>query len=526
MSDVVSAFELLPAQEGFWFSKAKILGYGGAMGGGKTRCLCEWVFDYCLDNPGLKGVLARFAHTSIIESTRKIMLEQVLPAELIAHKKESGGEDYVRLTNGSEIHFIGLSDPVKQFSTEVGIIGVDEAHEVPETAVLLLNTRDRQRCRACIGAGVQQCDHYPHRLALAFNPENPGHWLYQWFFLAGAVDTALGKYKPQLFPTGATRSLGSAEFFFANARDNPYLDPSYVEQNLAGLPELLRRRYLEGEWLYVSGQPFFDIDAIQGYDQEFVKPPKVIAKSQGDPNGENRKDVCRLRPDKDGGWWVWEPPVRGTLDDQGNRLLPARYLLAVDVAQGTANDYSAIQVLRLDTLEQVAEYQAQVDTAALAIECARAGRVYNVAEIAVEKTGGWGWAVISDLEKLRYPRLFTKTVYDRLKKEWTDKLGFDTTVYTRAEALNTLERLTRDFDLKLRSSRCLAEMATFVWPERKRQMYGQSGPFDGIPQAQPGCNDDLVLALAIGVTVALKRPRSRQRVRTREQYSPQLVTGY
>jgi hypothetical protein len=526
MPDVDSEFQLLPAQAAFWLSDAKILGYGGAMGGGKTRCLCEWVFEHCLGLPGLKGVLARFAHTSIIESTRKIMLEQVLPPSLIAHKKESGGEDYIRLTNGSEIHFIGLSDPVKQFSTEVGIIGIDEAHEVPESAVLLLNTRNRQRCKTCIQNGTLLCDHFPHRIALAFNPENPGHYLYQWFFLAGAVQTTYGRRKEQLFPTNATRSLGTAEFFFANARDNPYLDPEYVNQNLAGLPELLRRRYLEGEWLYVSGQPFFDIDAIAAYDKEFVKPPKVMARSHGDPTGADNKDLCRLKPDRQGGWWVWEPPIRSTLDDQGNRLLPARYLLAVDVAQGSANDYSAVQVLRLDTLEQVAEFQGQIDTAELAIEVARVGRVYNVAEVAVEKTGGWGWAVISDLEKFKYPRLYTKTVYDRLQKQWTDKLGFDTTVYTRAEALNTLEQLTRDFELKLRSSRCLAEMATFVWPERRRQAYGQSGPFDGIPQAQPGCNDDLVLALAIGVTVALKRPRRRTREQRRERYTPELVTGY
>src|SRR5262249_32426423 len=147
-----------------------------------------------------------------------------------------------------------------------------------------------------------------------------------------------------------------------------------------GLPELLRRRYLEGEWLYVSGKPFFDMDAIQGYDKDFIGTPKVIARSLGDPRGENPKDVCRLKPDRDGGWWVWEPPVRSATDEQGNRLLPARYLLAVDVAQGSANDYSAVQVLRLDTLEQVAEFQGQIDTAELAVECARAGRVYNLAE--------------------------------------------------------------------------------------------------------------------------------------------------
>jgi hypothetical protein len=69
-------------------------------------------------------------------------------------------------------------------------------------------------------------------------------------------------------------------------------------------------------------------------------------------------------------------------------------------------------------------------------------------------------------------------------------------------------------------------MATFVWPERKKVQYGQSGPFEGIPQAQPGCNDDLVLSLAIGVAVALKRPRRRGTPAPPERYQPSLVTGY
>jgi hypothetical protein len=81
------------------------------MGGGKSRALCEVVFNEMLDHPGLKAVLARAQHTSIIETTKKTMVEQVIPPDLITHRKQSGGEDYLQLWNGSVCHFIGLDDP-------------------------------------------------------------------------------------------------------------------------------------------------------------------------------------------------------------------------------------------------------------------------------------------------------------------------------------------------------------------------------------------------------------------------------
>src|SRR3954471_15290182 len=88
-----SEFRPLPPQRAFLASKAMIRGYGGAVGGGKSRTGCEAVFNECLDHPGLIALIARDAHTSIVETTKKTMLEQVIPHELITHRKASMGED-------------------------------------------------------------------------------------------------------------------------------------------------------------------------------------------------------------------------------------------------------------------------------------------------------------------------------------------------------------------------------------------------------------------------------------------------
>ena len=81
--------------------------------------------------------------------------------------------------------------------------------------------------------------------------------------------------------------------------------------------------------------------------------------------------------------------------------------------------------------------------------------------------------------------------------------------------LDTLDRVLREGELDLRDLATVNELATFV--------RGDSGK----PEAQPGCNDDLVMALAIAVTVAADQPRQLIRLRN-DQYRPAVssVTGY
>jgi hypothetical protein len=516
VKEVDSVFEPLPPQWAFFESDARVLGYGGAMGGGKSRCLCEWVFDACLSYPGLQAVIARQSHVSIVESTRKIMIQQVIPPDVLRASRtvESGGKDFIQLPNGSTIHFIGLDDPGKQFSTEIGLAAFDEAHQIEEDDVLLIRTRLRQRCPECIRANTADCGHYPRRIALGFNPENPGHWLYQWFISGAAMDLwpdgkLRGYHKPELFAAGGDRPLGDAEFIFSKATDNTYLPPSYIEQELGGLKPLLRKRYLEGQWLYVSGQSFFDVDALEHYAQ-VVKPPWRIGITEGDPTARNRKDKPRMRVDRNGNWWVWKPPIREREDEDGEKLPAHRYVAAIDVSSGTANDFSAIQVIDVDAFSQVAEYQGLIDPDLLAVEAARIGLIYNDALLAPEITGGWGASVVRKLESLKYRRIYTRRVEDRLAKKFTDVLGWDTTNASRSYMTDKLEEVLREREFGLVSPRCLSELASFVYPKKKGR-----GEFELKPQAQAGANDDLVITLAMAVAVVLKQPKELRRPKER-----------
>jgi hypothetical protein len=123
---IVSSYEPQPRQIAFHTSKAKVRAYGGAMGGGKTRALCEDVFQDMLDNPGIQIPVFRLKHVSIAETTKRTMLQEVIPPELLrtARGRQSGGEDYIRLPNGSTVHFAGMDDPFGGSRRELGGLGV------------------------------------------------------------------------------------------------------------------------------------------------------------------------------------------------------------------------------------------------------------------------------------------------------------------------------------------------------------------------------------------------------------------
>ena len=480
------------------------------MGGGKSRAGCEIVFDAALDHAGLLGVVARQTHTSITATTRRTMLNQVVPQEVIAKTRRSNGEDWIELWNGSIIHFVGLDDPIRWYSSEIGIIFFDECQEIEEDTVLRLITRLRQQ-------GM------PNNAILTFNPGNPGHWLQRWF-IEGGEQTEHGLYKPELWMEGGIKPIGDAEFFFARAHDNPYLTEDYIS-TLEGQKEWIRRRYLEGLWEFISGNSFFDTEALRFYQQLAEKSPPLF---NGTTKGDIADDVAirlgkkkgpahdPLHVDPKGGpLSVWKRPVRDKIDPETGRDVKGhRYVISVDASSGRGDDYSAIQVIDVETFEQVAEWQGKQETGLVAEQVYRIGRLYNDAIVVCELTGGWGLAIDQVLKRYAYPRLYTRRVIDRLSQRWTDRTGFDTTIKMRSVVLEALETALREREFGLYSLRAVNELGTFVWSDKDKA------------EAQPGCNDDLVLSLAIGVHVASTLPREVQAAPQR-RWDPVLpAAGY
>jgi phage terminase large subunit len=192
--------------------------FGGAMGGGKSKWLCEEGKELSMMYPGNRGVICRYHLSDFKNSTLKTLLE-CLPEELISNHNRS--EHTITLVNGAEIIYMGLSEEEsisKLKSMEIGWFAIDEASEVPKSQFLLFQSRLRR---------ILPNGKAPKFFGLlASNPDDC--WLKDYFVLGGGGEDAI--FIPSL------------------PRDNPYLPSDYEQQLRKTYPEDWVRRFLEGSW--------------------------------------------------------------------------------------------------------------------------------------------------------------------------------------------------------------------------------------------------------------------------------------
>jgi len=182
------------------------------------------------------------------------------------------------------------------------------------------------------------------------------------------------------------------------------------------------------------------------------------------------------------GLLVWEKPVTG-----------ARYVFGADPAEGASGDNSSFDIVRLDTLTQVAHFannKLDVTTFADLIEeqARRYGNAYGLIE-----ANNHGHAVIARL-RTRYPRLLHQRVFDAASKSFVDKLGWRTTPKTKPILVRDLRAILepespRDDQLVVQCRATLQELEYFVQKYAGRNQYG----------ATSGRKDDRVISLALCV---------------------------
>ena len=185
----------------------------------------------------------------------------------------------------------------------------------------------------------------------------------------------------------------------------------------------------------------------------------------------------------DRNFWIWEGYQEG-----------AEYLLVGDVARGDGKDHSAFHIWRLDTFEQVAEYQGKPNLDDYSHIIYDAAKEYGFCLTVVENNS-LGIAVLEKLKELDHPNLYysvkgTHQYVDKLQAEGIANsiIGFSTTPKTRPLIIAKLEEFVRNKLIKINSARLYNEMTTFIWN-------------NGRAEAQRSYNDDLVMATAISCWV-------------------------
>ncbi len=222
----------------------------------------------------------------------------------------------------------------------------------------------------------------------------------------------------------------------------------YRRQIRADFRGLARQEYAEDceSCFLASGDSVFELEALEA---RLKTAPEPIERRQ---NGELE---------------IWLPPLKGK-----------QYLVAVDPAGGgSEGDYSAAQVLELETGLQCAEFAGHVGGLELARLVTALAAEYNQAWLVVERNNH-GSGVLALIE--------TVCGYGRVYRQG-GQAGWLTTSMSRPAALGRLDAALVEEPERFQSRKLLAECRSFV-----RRPDGGSG-------ARPGTHDDRVMAMAIGL---------------------------
>ena len=252
-------------------NKTNIITYGGSAGGGKSFVGCLWIVTLCLQYAGIRCLIGRAVLAQLKMTTLNTLFETLESMELKPneHFVYNAQSNVLTFNNKSTIVLKDLayypSDPL--FSSlggyELTACFIDEASEVSRMAYDILRSRLRFK--------LNQYKLIP-KVLLTCNPAQV--WIKSEF------------YQPYVEGTLAE----NLAFVPALPYDNPHLPPSYIEM-LKSLPEISRRRLLEGDWNYLDAS-----DAITNFDDI----SKCIYKFQ--PNMQDKKyltiDVARFGNDR------------------------------------------------------------------------------------------------------------------------------------------------------------------------------------------------------------------------------------
>lgn len=178
----------------------------------------------------------------------------------------------------------------------------------------------------------------------------------------------------------------------------------------------------------------------------------------------------------------YEDPVEGE-----------NYVLGGDTAEGDpGNDYSCGQVIGEDEFTQCAVIHGHYTPKNFAYACARVGRVYNNAMLAIERNNH-GHSCINTLQnQIYYPNVYHHMEYDDKAGKKVLKPGFPTTVKTRPIMISETVESVDGCEFEIQDKMTLSEARTFIWEGDKPMALGKNEGHN---------KDDRIIALCIAVYV-------------------------
>jgi hypothetical protein len=300
----------------------------GPAGSGKTRPICEWLHEWCINRPNIQALMVRKTERSLTGTALKTFRNEVIdynannlhgmtfpnlsgirPGEVKWYGGSAARPAAFEYSNGSTVTIGGMDNPTKFLSGAFDIIYVNEAIELTEEDVDTLRTRLR-------GTALN----HP-RLVMDTNPSYSTHWLNK------ACDEGTIQRLRTFLPDNP--------FYYNEDGTMTPRGRIYIEEQLQTLKGSRRQRFLDGEWVGVENSiyPHFDRDI---HIQDIPSGLRWIDGAEGVDYG--RRHACGATPitvDQYGRRWVhevWGEPA----DDHGANLVKqvARQMHAHHIRRG------------------------------------------------------------------------------------------------------------------------------------------------------------------------------------------------
>ena len=343
--------------------------------------------------------------------------------------------------SGNEVAFAGLDDVEKIKSItfangELTDIWVEEATETQEADINQLKVRLR-------GGKTKK------QIVLSFNPVNIQHWIKGHFIDSGLATVCFSTYKDNKFLTDDDRKA---------LEDLKYIDEYTYEV------------YCLGKW-GILGKTVFDARAIQNRLETAPKPMKV-GYFKYDYDGLQITNVQWVN-DKSGYIKIYQVP---------NVPRWTEYCIGGDTA-GEGSDFFTGHVLDAKTGEQVAVLRQQFDADQYTKQMYCLGKYYKDALIGIE--ANFDSYPIKELQRLGYPKQYTREAPDTYTGRTEKRFGFKTTSITRPTILSRLIEIVREHCETICDKETLEELLTIIRNEKGRI------------EAPQGGHDDMMMGLAI-----------------------------
>lgn len=294
---IVIQYTPTPKQMMFHESKAKEVLYGGAAGGGKTKCTVMDALFRCLKWPKTTAYIFRRTYRELEDTVIK-EANASYPAGI---GRYSVSQKAWLLKNGSEIRFRHCESAKDRFiysGAEIQWLYFDELTTFEQEVYDFLKTRVRAKKSLGVVPTIRATS----------NPGNIGHgWVKKYF-----VDS--GPYMSYVRQEVYSQALHKKEIFYTQyipslALENPHIGEDYIYE-LERKPEALRRALLNGDWDAFEGQVFVEFRNNPEHYQDrlwthVIDPfpiPTNWPRFMSFDHGYSRPFSC--------GWWAVDPQGR------------------------------------------------------------------------------------------------------------------------------------------------------------------------------------------------------------------------